>query len=426
MKNNCIFYLTFGTVPSLFSEMNIFLNKTPSYIFVRSGGKFDPSCIKVLKHVLFYHKFTGGDMSYIEDQYKIVKDKILEAKSKNKNVKFIIYIDDSRVQYYLKPFKEANALDDISEINILSEGNASKFMYYKLKQNDEIECEKRWNDLVENGSDQDLIRIDNFAFYLSTKKIYKYLLPYFEHFNNRNVSKEYRDKMKLEKFPVEEMYGKLNNEQKKYIYDFGELNIDRNKKYFVIIGTIDFGGMETNTGVLENLIDQMYYDYQDYKLLYKAHPLSKVEENETLMKYLKEKSIEIIPNKIPIEILLWEYKNIDIGGFSSSIFSLIEPSRVKFIFGQKLGYADILFDETKNQLKTYNLLVSQNFACHLIIENNKLIERIERLESSNDNLRLLNDELQKQVEKLIHIENKRVSKKVRRSLSKIKHKIIKK
>lgn len=426
MKNNCIFYLTFGTVPSLFSEMNIFLNKTPSYIFVRSGGKFDPSCIKDLKHVLFYHKFTGGDMSYIEDQYKIVKDKILEAKSNNKNVKFIIYIDDSRVQYYLKPFKEANALDDISEINILSEGNASKFMYYKLKQNDEIECKKRWNTLVEKGTDEDLIKIDNFAFYLSTKEKYKYLLPCFEYFNNRNVSKEYRNKMKLEKFPVEEMYGNLKSEQKKYIYDFSELNIDRNKKYFVIIGTLDFGGMETNTGVLENLIDQMYYDYQDYKLLYKAHPLSKVEDNESLMKYLKEKSIEIIPNKIPIEILLWEYKNIDIGGFSSSIFSLIEPSRVKFIFGQKLGYADILFDETKYPLKTYNLLVSQNLACHLIIENNKLIERIERLESSNDNLRLLNDELQKQVEKLIHIENKRVSKKVRRSLSKIKHKIIKK
>lgn len=421
MKNSCIFYLTFGTVPSLFSEMNIFLNKTPSYIFVRSGGKFDSSCIKDLKHVLFYHKFTGGDTSYIEDQYNIVKEKIIEAKRNNQNVKFIIYIDDSRVQYYLKPFKEANALDDIIEINILSEGNASKFMYYKLNQDDEIECEKRWNNLVEKGTDEDLVRIDNFAYYLSTKDKYKYLLPCFEHFNNQNVSKEYRNKMKLEKFPVEEMYGNLKTEQKKYIYDFSELKIDRKKKYLVIIGTLDFGGLETNTGVLENLIDQMYFDYQDYKLLYKAHPLSRVEDNETLMKYLKEKNIEIIPNKIPLEILLWEYKNIDIGGFSSSIVSLIEPSRVKFVFGQNLGYADILFDE-KNPLKAYNLLVSQNLACRILAEHNKMMERIGRLESSNEQLRLMNDELQK----LIRTDNKRITRRVRRTLSKIKHKIIKK
>ena len=73
-------YLTFGTMPSLYSEMSVFLDKTPSFLFVRSAGNFDCSCLDKLKHVAFYYKFTGGDLDYMTDQYKQVRDILIKTK----------------------------------------------------------------------------------------------------------------------------------------------------------------------------------------------------------------------------------------------------------------------------------------------------------------------------------------------------------
>ena len=421
MKDTYLIYLTFGTVPSLFSQINIFLDKRPSYVYVRSSGNFDSKVVKKLSHVLEYYQFSKayGDPYYYKEEYKVVRDNIIKVKKKNPKAKFIVYIDDSRAQFYLKPFIEANAMDDIEKLILLSEGNASEIFYHKLKKDDETTCQKKWNNLIKNYKDDDESRkIDIYSYWLSTQENVEYLLPYYELFDNSNVSKEYRKKMNLKDFPVEEMFNKLSDEQKKYFYDFDSLKIDKKQKYLIIIGTYDFGDKEITTAVIENLIDQMLMDYKDYKLLYKSHPLASVEDNPSLSKYMEEHEIEVISNKIPIEIVLWEYQNIDIGGFSSSIVSLIDAKRVKFVFGQNLGYSKIIFNKNK-PLTEYNVEVSQLIASHLLLYCGNLREKItslEQLVSQNENeIKELNnkiDELKKET---------KITRKFYKFLRKIKH-----
>ena len=424
MENTTVFYLTFGTIPSLFSEISIFLDDRPSYLFVRSSGDFNFDAIKTLKHVLGYHKFTGGDKDYIEDQYSIVKEKILESKKRNKNSRFIVYIDDSRVQFYLKPFIEANALDDISNLIIISEGSSSKYMYYDLQANDEIECEKKWNNLIENYEDSEsMIKLDNYAFWLSTQKNVEYQLPHYQKFNNPKVPSEYRAKMNLKDFPIEAMYNKLTESQKKYIYDFDNLSIDRQGKHIVLIGTYDFGSKYITTDIVENFINQLGNKYDDYKLLYKSHPLFPVDNNPELVQYLNQNNIDILPSKIPVEILLWEYKNIYVGGFSSSVVSLIDPSRVKFIFGQPFGYNELLFDK----IDIYDYKLSTSLAIQMLNDRYSLVDDykanyIELLEI-NRNLSAEISELRARLDKIESDINsaglsKKVSNKIKRLFKK--------
>ena len=367
-------YLTFGTMPSLYSEMSVFLDKTPSFLFVRSAGNFDCSCLDKLKHVAFYYKFTGGDLDYMTDQYKQVRDILIKTKKNDHNAKFIVYIDDSRVQYYLKPFSEANALDDISKIIILSEGNASKFMYYNLLENDEVNCAEKWNQMIEKLDDKDLAEIGNYAYWLSTKSNVVYELPYFKLLKNNKVPDSYRKKMHIRDFNVQEMFNKLKPTQKKHLYSFNDIKIDKSKKYLIIMGTNDFGDLGLTFAIIENLIDQIYDEYSDYILLYKSHPISRIEDNTELLAYFKKKKIALLPSKIPLELMLWEYDNISVGGFSSSTISLIEPSRVKFIFGPKQGYCKLMYSD--EEMKQYNVLLDQIFAVRLIDYDKRLRKKI--------------------------------------------------
>lgn len=378
MKDIFNIYLTFGTVPSLYSQINMFLDKTPSYVFVRSSGNFDSKAVKNLKHVKKYYQLPlYDDVIYFEEEYKKVKDCIIESKKTNPKAKFKVYIDDSRAQFYLKPFLDAGAMDDIEKIVLLSEGNASKFLFYNLSNDDEKKSLEKWNYLIENYKNTEIIKkIDNYPYWLSTQKNAQYLLPYHKLFINNNIPKEYREKMHLADFPIEKMFNSLSIEQKKYFFDFDSLNIDKKQKYLIIIGTLDFGEKEITTAIIENLVDQILEDYKGYKLMYKSHPLASVEDNPSLLDYMQKHQIEIIPNKIPLEIVLWEYKNIDIGGFSSSIVSLIDRERIKFVFGQNLGYSEIIFNKD-NPLKCYNVLVSQNIAYRLLINRNNMEKKLD-------------------------------------------------
>lgn len=370
MLNEYIFYITFGTIPALYAETKIFLDKAPSYLFVRSKGNFDSKVVQNLEYVKSYYEFSGTDIDYICNQYHVIYQEIRKIKKNDNNAKFIVYIDDSRVQYMLKPFLKANALEDIKKIVMISEGNISEQMFSNLNEDDEEKTAKKWSDLIcDYNNDDKLVKIDNYAFWLSTQKNVYYYLPYYKLLNNKNISIEYKNKMNLYNLDIEKLYNKLNKNQKKYIYKNLDLKIDKAKKYLIIIGTYDFGSKELTDIVYQNLIDQATNDYKDYKILYKAHPLFPVEKNQNFNEYLLDKNIEILPNKLPLEIVLWENKNIMVGGFASSINSLIEPSRTKFFFGDMIGYAKILYKNSRLKPKSYNVIVSQTLASNLIKYN---------------------------------------------------------
>ena len=84
-------YITFGTLPALYSQINVFLDKNPSYIWTRSGGTFisDKHFPNNLK---FYKKFDGfNDVDFFDNQYKNIVEKINNIREENTNAHFNIF-----------------------------------------------------------------------------------------------------------------------------------------------------------------------------------------------------------------------------------------------------------------------------------------------------------------------------------------------
>lgn len=364
-------YITFGTIPALYAQINVFLDKNPSYLWVRSGGHFDVNKLDVIDNLKYYHKFEGYDMNFIKEQYKDVLNKIFEIKRNDSNAKFNIYTDDSRVQFSLKPIILSDINNDIEKIVMISEGNISQYMYDDIKKDDKTYQKSQWKKLIngikEGNNDEDLLKIENYCFWLSTKKNVEYLIPHINLLYNKNVSNEYKKEMNLKNFNIEKLYAKLPNKYKKNIFGDVMIELNHNDNYIIIVGTYDFGSKHLTAIIYENLLDQMLRDYgKDYRFMFKAHPLFPVSDNKWLEDYLNSHSIIIIPEKIPLEPLLWDNKNLLIGGFCSTINSMINPSRTKFFFGEKIGFSELLDKNNLFNARNYNVLISQKLASGIL------------------------------------------------------------
>lgn len=363
MKNIYNIYLMFGTVPSLYAQMNIYIDDKPSVVFVRSSGYFNiknkPS------NLIFYDDCIGNDLVYLSKDYQKIVDSLNKIISKDKKAKFIVYIDDSRVQFLLKPFILADCYDKIEKIVMISEGNITEYMYSDIAENDFEFQEKRWNLLIKSIKDNNqesekmLAEISNYCFYLSTINNNELLLPYSELLENKNVSKEYKEKMNLRNLDLQMMLDKVGKN-----ISFGKEieSFKFDEKSIVIIGTYNFYDNSFSKVICENLIDQVLVDYPEYSFYYKAHPLYPVENNAELSSYLKSRKIKVIPEKMPLEILLYRNKNVSIGGFCSSIHSLISLNRIKFMFGEFIGFSKLLKKNNLLKVKVYNVEISQKIA----------------------------------------------------------------
>ena len=408
MNNIYNVYLTFGTIPSLYAQMNAYIDSNPSVIFARSDGYFDKS--KNPDNLIQYHKFVGYDNDFLNNDYQLVVDALHDIKSKNKNARFVVYIDDSRVQFLLKPFLLANCYEDIDKIVMISEGNITEYMFSDIKSGDYDYQKQRWKILIDKIQNQDedsnqaLAVISNYCYYLSTLGKNVLLLPYSNLLENKNVPVKYREKMHFEMLDLYTMFNSVD----------GNLFLGKEARSFhfkdnsiVIIGTYNFYDSSFSKFLYENLINQVLMDYSDYNFYFKAHPLYPVSDNPLFEDFLTSRNIEVIPEKLPLEILLYKNKNVFIGGFCSSIHSLIPLNRIKFVFGEFIGFSRLLKKNHLLDVKAYNLEVSQKFASELTriyFEREKLVgalnEQLNILNNKVDDLVEQNKSLTKTIEKL--------------------------
>ena len=412
MNNVYNLYITFGTIPALFAQINVFLDKKPSYVWVRSGGNFNPKDFHGLDNVKYYKKFNCTDHDYIKEQYKDILKKIKFIKKNDKNAKFIIYTDDSRVQFILKPLILSDSYNQVKKLVLVSEGNISQYMYESIKKGDNVLRKTRWNNLKNNinsqQNDKELQKLENYCFWLSTNAKVEYLLPFPDMLYNENISNKYKKTMNLSDLNLEKLYKKLPYEIKN---KFNSMEVDNSKKIIIILGTYDFGSKKMTAILYENLINQAMNDYGDkYIFMFKAHPVFPVSENKWLEEYLNSKNIIILPSKTPLEILLWNNDNIMVGGFCSTVNSMIDPLRTKFFFGEKIGYSNLLDKNKKFKANEYGILISQKIANELLVSYSQTCEVKDKIEANKNyfetrynDLMLKNEQL---TQKINYMENK--------------------
>ena len=412
MKNKANLYIVFGGIPSLYAQINIFIDRTPSYVWVRRAGNFIPELGP--DNLMYYHAFKYGftDFEYITDYYHDIVSKIIEIKKVNHDIKFTVYAEDTRVQFILKPLIEANIYDEIEKFIILSEGNITETFFDSVNFEYFQKTKNYWDKLVtvlkENqfNIDSELAALNNYSPWFSTNNNVEYLLPCNDLVRKKISRMINLPKMNLKELDIEIKYTMLSKAQKMIF--FGKdtnTKFNENEKYLIIIGTYDFGSSLLTSKIYIAFIEKLLDDICNYnKIYYKPHPsLAAASKKTELEEYLFNHNIGTISPTLPIEILLWNYKNIDIAGFCSSINSLIDPIRTIAFFGDVFSFSKLLYDDNKFNSKIYNIHLSQNIAGALWNDYNDNSKKIIALEEKLYSLESKFNTMNVKMKKLIRI-----------------------
>lgn len=107
---------------------------------------------------------------------------------------------------------------------------------------------------------------------------------------------------------------------------------DKSKKYMIISGTSQAGEGDTTGKNFEARVDAVIKEFGDeYTYLYKPHPRWPASSIQGRQEYLDSKGIVELPAQTPMEVLLWTYPEVYVGGYSSSLYmSATTKGQVKF------------------------------------------------------------------------------------------------
>lgn len=412
-------YITFGTLPALYAQMNVFLDNSDSYIWTRSGGTFIPEK-NFPNNLKYYKKFDSfNDCAFFEEQFKDIIEILSEIVSKNQNIKLNIFCDDSRIQFIWKIFIESDIEKYVNKIIMISEGNITEYMSRYVNNDYFEDMYNQWDNIMKlikdpsvptQKKDATLIAINNYSFYLSTLDNYEYLIPNLNLLVKNTQLNKFSSKMLLSEINLYEMYNSLDDKIRECfinnaITDFSMKKSIQNTKNKILIinGTYNFINEEISSFIYCNLINRVIDDYKkDYIIFYKAHPLYPAERNPEFLQFLQKNKVIILSEKFPIEIALWEYNHIKIGGFCSTIHSLIPKEQVAFFFGDLNGFAKYIFKD--NFYNYYNIHLSQDVASLSLKYYYKWSDYFKNLDNSifyvNSELKSLKDNVNFKIENL--------------------------
>ena len=103
---------------------------------------------------------------------------------------------------------------------------------------------------------------------------------------------------------------------------------DEGKKYMIISGTSKSG---ENPAFEKSVEAVMNYFGDEYTYLYKPHPAWPASTVTGRKEFLDAKGIKELPAQTPMEVILWTYPNVNVGGYNSSLYmSATTKGQVKF------------------------------------------------------------------------------------------------
>lgn len=351
-KKEINFYLTMGTLPTMYAGLDLINTRNESYIWYERASTFNTNYLPTNAEVIS----KIGD--YNKGVITSVKNKIKWLKENEKNVHFNFFTDDLRVQFFIQIAKGLNLKDDEYNVTLFSDGTAT-YHYFNSMYNGE-NAVKNWYDngarlnyLLENYNvDNSIIDINQnmnefrLMYNASELKNVKYVLGFLDELNTD--SEIIREKIKSANFEekkVFDLYDKLSKKKKeqfKLLLDYEEINqiLDKkDKPYLVITGT----SLQGENGRFEEAVKKINNEYKDeYNIVFKPHPAFSPHTNEELKKlnreeFLNDLDIKILPAHFPIEILTFENKKVKIGGYPSSLYMNVRTSQIEFLITENVN-----------------------------------------------------------------------------------------
>ncbi|MGL5787543.1 MAG: BACON domain-containing protein [Bacteroidales bacterium] len=336
------FYVTFGTIPTLYSGLHLLSHDGPSFFGYERTGTFDPSFFP--SHVSY---IPGSDNP--EDLLvmgEVMKKEILKINNRDKEAKFVLYVDDLRCRLGYDWFVAQGIDSSRVEVNMWSDGTATYNNFYNFfgsNSNAESSWNRiatevealNWNTSVQTRGVPAEFNSSEWPYYMSTLPNYRLLLhdknlletessfiqSKVAEMNAVSVSPE--EMLKALSPGNQQRFFKMCNFDKAHYSEMFDVSAKPN---LVIIGT-------NGNAEQQNYVKRVYDQYAGtHDIFYKPHPADATcAEYETLFPGLK-----LLPGRMPFEVFVWSLMDqIEVlGGFESTVFLTVPVNKVKFILGK--------------------------------------------------------------------------------------------
>jgi uridine kinase len=169
-----------------------------------------------------------------------------------------------------------------------------------------------------------------------------------------NELKSEREKMQIKKTSPKDIIEKLSEEENRdYLHTIGvdkdyfdKLFLSSSKRSLIITDA----WASINKGRFHIVGEKIVEEYgNEFRIFYKPHPehllLSRAQAETEV--FLNAHGIVKLPSDVPIEAVLYEYPELCIGGYKSSLYSLIKGDRVRFFIAKSM---DLNIDNADNHI----------------------------------------------------------------------------
>ena len=342
---NHYFYITFGTMPALYTGLHLLSHDKPSYAYFDRANTFDPA--EFPKHV----QVTTSAEQNLSEMRDAMKRRILEINAAEPTAVFGLWVDDIRSRLSYDWFV-AQGIDSARvKVTMLSDGAATYNNFY-IYFGDPATAEQNWNATAEevealdwnHGGQYPVTRgLEEFSayarpYYLATRPNYRLMLQ------NKDLMEssgpfitEQLARMKMESIQPYELLTALPETAKQQFYRMAKFDYsvfkamfdESPKKNLVILGTSHTSteSEQRQAAYVEQIVQQ--YGSQ-YDLFFKPHPAdgSSTDYPERF------EGLKLLPGQMPFEIFSWALLDeIDlIGGYPSTIYISIPLDKVGFLF----------------------------------------------------------------------------------------------
>ena len=220
------FYITMGTMPTLYATINAYDNANPNtYMWFYRGNTISKEYSADFIHYFDTQSETNANS---EVDYMLIRQKVAELRENNPYGKFHLYCDDIRVRYVLDIFVAAGVDFEDLQVTLLSDGTQTYQLYSQMTEESYAGLEDGWNaflkEYVDNRansaftkySEDGATELEKYAFYLATKSNVSYWMQHPDYLENTISDSINTDRynMNIVKKDPKAMYNSLDEKVK--------------------------------------------------------------------------------------------------------------------------------------------------------------------------------------------------------------------
>lgn len=342
------FYVTIGTMPSLYAGLILLGDERPSYFFYERTQTYDVTQFPA--HTVY--TATGGGEEK-DKMAKEMKKHILDINQKNPNAIFGIISCDYRARVSYDWFVAQGIDSSRVKVTLLSDGTGSYHTFFQ-EFDDPTQGEVNWKKHENyikslnwdapttklNPSEGVDVTLDSFEwpYFMSTLPGYRYILQDANLFetNNSYVRERLENDMNTISLPPVEILNKLTPEKQDQFrrmtkFDSQTISAMFNespKENLIIIST------NPSSSILQYINETIDLYSGQYDIFMSVHPadpdVDKLKELEDAGK------VKLFPQGLPFEVLLWSFMDEihAIGGSQSTVFLTVPVEKVKFMYAK--------------------------------------------------------------------------------------------